>query len=71
MENYGRVQELKVVVAYNLRTMNPFKDMAQGMKLIRRGIISPRDFLTRKKKDETASRIFAKVRQAENGEEGK
>jgi hypothetical protein len=69
VENYGRAKELKVVMAYNLRTFNPFKDMAQGMKLMRKGVISPRDFLKREKKDETASRIFYKVRQAEGGGE--
>lgn len=64
VEKYGRAQELKVVMGYNLRTLDPFKDMAQGMKLMRKGAISPWDFLKRKKKDKTASRIFTKVRQA-------
>jgi heterodisulfide reductase subunit C len=64
----GRVQELKVVMQYNLRTWNPFKDMGAGMKLMAKGIISPWDFLKRAKKNVVASRIFTKVRQAENGE---
>ena len=71
VEKYGRVQELKVVMKYNLRTMRPFKDMAQGMKLMRRGVISPWDLLKPGKKDKTASGIFTKVRQAEKGEVGK
>ena len=56
---------------FNLRTRKPFKDMAQGMKLMRKGVISPWDLLKRQKKDKTASLIFTKVRQAENGEGGK
>jgi heterodisulfide reductase subunit C len=71
VEKYGRARDLKVVMEYNLRTMNPFKDMAKGMKLVRKGAISPWDLLKRGKKDKTASGIFTKVRQAEKGEVGK
>lgn len=66
VQRHGRASELKVVMGYNLRTMNPFSDMSQGIKLMRKGIISPMDLLRGGKKDETASRIFTRVDQVEN-----
>jgi heterodisulfide reductase subunit C len=68
VRKYGRVQELRTVMEFNLRTLNPFKDMAQGITLMRKGAISPLDFLKHHKKDKAVSRIFSKVEQAENGE---
>jgi len=68
VRKYGRVQELRTVMEFNLRTLNPFKDLAQGMTLMRKGAISPFDILKGKKKDKAISRLFSKVQQAENGE---
>ena len=68
VRRHGRVQELRTVMEFNLRTMNPFKDMVQGMTLMRKGAISPLDFLRSHKKNPAVSRIFARVEQVENGE---
>lgn len=68
VRRHGRVQELRTVMEFNLRTLNPFKDLAQGLTLMRKGAISPLDFLRGHKKDPAVARIFARVEQAENGE---
>lgn len=64
----GRVQELRTVMEFNLRTLNPFKDMVQGLTLMRKGAISPFDILKGKKKNQAVSRLFSKVQQTEKGE---
>lgn len=68
VRKYGRVQELRTVMEFNLRTLNPFKDMTQGMTMMRKGAISPLDIFKAPQKDKSASRIFSKVQKAENGE---
>ena len=57
----GRVQELKTVMAFNLRTRHPFKDMAQGLTLMKKGAISPLDILKGAKPHAGVSRIFTKA----------
>ena len=64
----GRVQELSTVAQYNLRTLKPFKDLSQGLTLMRKGAISPWDFLKGHKKNSTVSNLFSKVKQAQDGE---
>jgi len=67
VRKHGRVQELRTVMEFNLRTLNPFKDLAQGLTLMRKGAISPFDILKGKKKNQAVSRLFSKVEQVENG----
>jgi heterodisulfide reductase subunit C len=64
----GRVQELNTVAQYNLRTFKPFKDLSQGLSLMRKGAISPSDMLKGSKKNVAASGLFAKVHQVRQGE---
>jgi heterodisulfide reductase subunit C2 len=64
----GRVQELRTVAEFNLRTLNPFKDLSQGLTLMRKGAISPFDMLKGHKKNPAVSALFSKVRQAGQGE---
>jgi heterodisulfide reductase subunit C len=64
----GRVQELNTVAQYNLRTFKPFKDLAQGLTLMRKGAITPSDMLKGSKKNPKAARLFDKIRQARQGE---
>ncbi len=64
----GRVQELRTVMEYNLRTRQPFKDLTQGLTLMRKGAISPFDILKGHQKNPAVSRLFSKVHQAEHGE---
>jgi len=64
---YGRVQELRTVMEYNLRTFKPLKDFSQGLTLMRKGAISPFEILKGRKKNQAVSRLFSKVQQAENG----
>jgi heterodisulfide reductase subunit C2 len=60
----GRVQELKTVVEFNLRTFNPFKSMSQGITLMLKGAFSPFDMLGIKgKKNKSVSKIFSKSRE--------
>jgi len=40
IKNNGRLQETRLAMAYNLKTLNFFKDMALGHKLFRKGKIS-------------------------------
>lgn len=60
----GRVQELRTVMEYNLRTRQPFKDLSQGMTLMRKGALSPFDILKAPKKNPVVSALFKKVHQA-------
>jgi heterodisulfide reductase subunit C2 len=64
----GRVQELRTVMEYNLRTFQPMKDFSQGMTLMRKGAISPFEVLKGPKKNEAAARLFTRVQQVEHGE---
>jgi heterodisulfide reductase subunit C2 len=64
----GRVQELRTVAEYNLRTLNPFKDLSQGLTLMRKGAISPFDMLKGHRKSPAVSNIFTKIHQARQGE---
>lgn len=64
----GRVQELKTVLAFNLRTRHPFKDLAQGMTLMRKGAISPFEVMKGATPDARISRIFDKAFSGPNGD---
>ena len=62
VRKYGRVRELKTVSEFNLRTMNPFKSMKQGMQLLLKGAIAPFDILgLGGKKNPSVSKIFERV----------
>lgn len=65
VRKFGRVQELRTVMEFNLRSLNPFKDMLQGMTMMRKGAISPLDFLKRHKRNDSVTRIFSRVQQSE------
>lgn len=68
VEKSGRVQELYTVMQYNLRTFQPFKDAAAGVKLMFKGAIHPMDVLPRLKTDPRVVRIFERVEQMRQGE---
>ncbi len=62
VRKYGRVRELKAVSEFNLRTMNPFKSMKQGLQLLLKGAITPFDILgIGGKKNPSVSKIFERV----------
>ena len=63
VQKYGRLQELKTVMQYNLKSLQPFKDAAVGIKLMLRGVISPQALLKIPEKDAKVSDIFDRVRQ--------
>jgi heterodisulfide reductase subunit C len=69
VRRYGRVQELKTAMEFNLRTLNPFKSMTQGIALMLKGAFSPIDMLgIRGKKDRSVSQIFSKVSEIHNAQ---
>ncbi|OFX22018.1 MAG: hypothetical protein A2V77_16465 [Anaeromyxobacter sp. RBG_16_69_14] len=61
VEKYGRANELKVVMNFNLRTHHPFKDMGVGMTLMRKGAINPGEFLKGGRAGERVARIFSRI----------
>jgi heterodisulfide reductase subunit C2 len=67
VQKYGRVQELKAVMQYNLRSFKPFKDAAVGIKMMLRGVVTPQALLKVPAKDPKVSAIFDRVRQREDG----
>jgi heterodisulfide reductase subunit C2 len=69
VERYGRVNELRTVTAYNLKTKNPMKDMDKGITLMLKGAMSPFAMLTGWAKDEKTARIFSRSRHKTEGEE--
>ncbi len=64
----GRVQELKAVMQYNMRTLDPFKDALKGIKLMAKGAINPKDMMAKAKEDPKISRIFERVERTRHGE---
>ncbi len=68
VERYGRAKELKVVMSFNLRTGRPFKDIGQGLTLMRKGAISPLEMLKGGRADERVSRVFSRVQRKGSGE---
>jgi heterodisulfide reductase subunit C2 len=67
VQKYGRVQELKAVMQFNLRSFKPFKDAAVGVKMMLRGVLTPQALLKVPAKDAKVSDIFDRVRQREDG----
>lgn len=63
----GRVQELRTVMEFNLRTLQPMKDFSQGLTLMRQGAISPFEILKGPKKNQAVARLFSRVRQVDHG----
>lgn len=68
VRKYGRVQELRTVMAFNMRTFQPFKDMGPGISLMKKGAISPFDILKGIKKKKTMATIFSKALNTGDGE---
>jgi heterodisulfide reductase subunit C len=68
VRKHGRVQELKTAMAFNLRSMQPFKDATKGLRLLIKGAISPKEMMGGESHgEEKVSRIFAKVKEREQG----
>ena len=62
VERHGRARELKIVAAFNLKTRRPFKDMGQGLTLMKKGAISPGEMFKGGRADERVARVFAGTR---------
>lgn len=61
VQESGRVQEIKAVMQFNMKTLQPFKDAAIGIKLALRGAMNPMDMLKSGHKDPKISKIFNRV----------
>jgi heterodisulfide reductase subunit C len=61
MQQNGRVQEIKTVMEFNLRTLKPWKDAVAGAKLMLKGALSPAALLAKTKQDERVLQIFKKI----------
>ncbi len=59
---HGRAKEVQVVMHYNLRTLQPLKDWRQGLALLRKGAISPREMWAKGPQPERLTRLWARVR---------
>ncbi len=57
----GRVQELKTVMQFNLRSFKPFKDALTGAKMMLRGAVSPFAMLHRGHTDPKVALIFKRI----------
>src|SRR5512144_3239382 len=68
VERHGRANELRVVAGFNLRTHRPFKDMAQGLTLIRKGAISPGEMLKGRRAGPRVARVFSRLQRKGTGE---
>lgn len=68
VERHGRANELRVVAGFNLRTHRPFKDLAQGFTLMRKGAITPGEMLRGRRVDPRVSRVFARTKRNATGE---
>jgi heterodisulfide reductase subunit C len=68
VEKFGRVQELQTVMQYNVNTFQPFKDAFQGMKLLLKGAISPRQMIKGGELNPTVAQIFKRVEQQKHGD---
>ena len=58
---YGRAQELQVVMQYNLRTLQPLKDLGTGIKLWWKGALSPAEVWRRVPPNPTSQQIFSRL----------
>jgi len=63
VERFSRAREVQVVMNFNVRTWRPFKDLAQGLTLMRKGALSLAEMVPGGPGDQRAGRIFARVRQ--------
>jgi heterodisulfide reductase subunit C len=61
VEKYGRAKELKVVMDFNLRTLRPFKDLRQGLSLMLKGAINPKEMFKQSPPDKRIARVFSRV----------
>lgn len=70
VRRYGRVQELKTAMQFNLRTGRPFKDAKKGLRLMRKGALSPAHFFKGSRKDPGIAEIFARIEQIKQEKRG-
>jgi heterodisulfide reductase subunit C len=68
VERYGRVKELKMVMSFNMKTGHPFKDLSEGLTLMRKGAISPFEMIKGGPTDQRVARIFSKLQKEGAGE---
>jgi heterodisulfide reductase subunit C len=66
VQKYGRLQELKMLMQFNLKSFKPFKDVALGIKMMLRGVVTPQALLKVPAKDPKVAAIFDRVRQRED-----
>jgi heterodisulfide reductase subunit C len=67
VRKHGRVRELQTVMAYHLRTLQPFKDLNQGLTLMRKGVFSPFEIVKGRGKNRNAARLFSRVKEIQHG----
>lgn len=63
VKKYGRAKELKVVRDFNLRTLRPFKDLRQGLSLMFKGAIDPKEMFKESPSNERIARIFSRIQE--------
>lgn len=61
---YGRAQEVQVVMRYNLQTLQPFRDLGSGLRLLLKGALKPADLRRQVPLHPRSQQLFAR-RQAE------
>ncbi|MGQ9921189.1 MAG: 4Fe-4S dicluster domain-containing protein [Desulfobacca sp.] len=59
---YGRAREVQVVMNFNVRTWRPFKDLAPGLTLLRKGALALTEMVPGGPVDQRAGRLVARVR---------
>lgn len=62
---YGRARELQVVMNYNWRTLQPFKDLGVGIRLWLKGALSPAEIWRRGSPNPVSQQLVAKVQAEE------
>lgn len=67
VEAVGRVQELKTVMAFNMRSLNPFKDAGIGARMMLKGAISAKEMIHKPRADPAVARLFRRVRKVAKG----
>lgn len=63
VERYGRVFEAGLIMGYNLKTMDPFKDVQFGPAMLLKGKVSPLPHTIKNRND--VKKIFENVRKRE------
>lgn len=58
---YGRAKELQVVMNYNWRTLQPFKDLGVGVRLMLKGALSPSAIWRRPPANPVSRQLFDRL----------